>query len=71
MPEQFWRLTVREFNLKWDAFSRHDDRQRALMLEHASLVGNYDDRQRAKMTRLVNQLRRYPIKRWLAPELPT
>lgn len=70
MPDQFWGLTVREFHLKWDAFSRDQDRQRALMLEHASLVGHHDQKRHGELYRSVNALRRYPIKRWLLAEPP-
>lgn len=65
MPEQFWALTLREFNLKHAAFSRAEDRNRSLMLEHAMHVGNYDKRGKNQMQRAVNSLRRYPVKPWM------
>lgn len=71
MPEQFWSLTVREFHLKWAAFSRAEDRARSLVLEHAMMTGQYKDKDRNKIQRGVNVLRRYPLKRWLLPEPPT
>ena len=71
MPNEFWSLTVREFWIKWHAYVRTEDRRRALAIEHAALTGHYDDRHRARLHRSVNQLRRYPLKRWLLPDAPT
>lgn len=68
MPDQFWSLTYREFGLKFEAFSREQDRQRALAFE-SGLVANphMGKRQRAHIERAINQLRRYPLKQWLLP----
>lgn len=65
MPEQFWSLTVREFWLKFEAFSRAEDRRRSLIFEHALMVAPRTDKQRAQLQRGINSLRRYPIKQWL------
>ena len=68
MPEQFWNLTIREFQIKHAAFGREEDRRRALVFEHATMVGQLTDKARRQLHRGVNQLRRYPIKQWLQPK---
>jgi hypothetical protein len=68
-PEAFWSLTVREFWIKHRAFTRSEDRQRSLMIEHAARTGQgYKDTDRAALHRHANALRRYPLKKWLLPE---
>lgn len=62
----FWSLTVREFWIKHRAFTRAEDRQRALVRELALLTANYKDPERRSIERQLNTLRRYPIKPWLA-----
>ena len=65
MPEQFHRLTVREFHIKHAAWARAEDRQRSLFLELAAMTGQFKDKDRNALRRTVNALRRYPVKRWL------
>ena len=64
-PDEFWALTVREFYIKHAAFTRAEERRRALVIEHASLtvVGQKPEWYSAK-EREVNALRRYPVKQW-------
>lgn len=68
MADQFWSLTLREFHLKHAAFSRAENRARALMFEHALVTGHVAEKNVTKMKRSINQLREYPIKRWLRSE---
>ena len=65
MPEQFWRLTYREFSLKHEAFMRHEDRMKALIFEHSLMGGGRDEQKELALQRQINALRRYPIKPWL------
>lgn len=66
MPWQFWRLTVREFWMKHDAFKRSEGRKRSLMIEHAALVAPRKKKtDQNDMMRAVHALRRYPVKPWL------
>lgn len=65
MPEQFWSLTLREFHLKHAAFMRSENRQRALVIEHALMTGHVKKDKRTQVERSINVLREYPIKRWL------
>lgn len=67
MPDQFWSLTVREFWLKHEAFARAEDRQRALLFEHAMTSKRPSRKEQALLQRSINALRRYPLKRWLLP----
>ena len=65
MPEQFWRLTFREFTIKHEAFARAEDRARSLMVSHAAMTGQFKKGDRAKLDRAANALKRYPVKSWL------
>jgi hypothetical protein len=65
MPEQFHRLTLREFHIKHAAFQRAEDRTRSMFIELAALTGQFKDKDRNGLRRTVNALRRYPVKRWL------
>lgn len=67
-PDAFWSLTVREFWIKHAAFRRSEDRQRALVIEHALMTQSYKPNDKQALQRNVNVLRRYPIKRWLMSE---
>jgi hypothetical protein len=73
MPAQFWSLTVREFWLKWHAYARTEDRRRSLLFEYLGMTASAQMKpsDRSKVWRSVNQLRRYPLKRWLLPDGPT
>lgn len=64
-PVAFWSLNVREFWIKHRAFTRAEDRARSLVLEHAAIVGHFKDKDKKALTKSVNALRRYPVKRWL------
>lgn len=64
MPEQFWRLTFREFHIKHAAFSRAEDRMRSLMFELAGLIGSFKPKDRNEIRKAANKLRRYPVKSW-------
>lgn len=66
MPEQFWRLTFREFDLKHAAFARAEDRQQGLMLSLAAKIGQYKKKDAQTLERHATALRRYPVKRWLS-----
>lgn len=61
----FWSLTYREFQIKHAAFTRSEDRQRALMFELAEHIGQWKDNDRDKLVKNVNVLRKYPVKRWI------
>lgn len=65
MPDQFWSLTVREFQLKHAAFVRAEDRTRSVMFELAALVAMADEKGRAAMNSNANALRRYVVMPWL------
>jgi hypothetical protein len=64
-PDVFWGLLLREFEIKFGAYQREQDRQRSLFLELALMTGQFKDKDRAQLRRSVNALRRYPVKRWL------
>lgn len=65
-PRDFWSLTFREFQIKFHAFTRAEDRMRSLVLEHSLIsVPGRKDKERNNLQRAVNSLRRYPIKSWL------
>lgn len=63
--QAFWSLTVREFWIKHRAFTRAEDRQRALIRELALLTTSYQPKASHRVQRDCHALRRYPIKRWL------
>lgn len=65
MPDQFWSLTYAEFQVKHRAFTRAEDRQRALVIDLALRTAQYKDSDRDQMWRDVHALRRYPEKAWL------
>jgi hypothetical protein len=65
MPWDFWRLTVREFWLKHDAFIRSEGRAEAALIRQALRRGRYKEKDRNALNRQANQLNRYPVKRWL------
>lgn len=68
-PAEFWRLTVREFHLKWQAFVRARDWQRSLVFELSLMTAQgMSKAQRTSVRRGINELRRYPLKKWLLPE---
>lgn len=68
-PWDFWRLTYREFNVKHAAFSRAEDRQRSLVLEHSLVsVPGRKKQDTTRLQQMVNALRRYPVKQWLQSE---
>ena len=67
MPEQFWGLTYREFQIKHAAFKRAEDRVQALVVMHARLTGSYDAAHKRRLLRWEGALRRYPLKKWLLP----
>lgn len=65
-PDVFWRLTMREFGMKYDAFVRAEDRRESAMLRQAlRTVSGYKKADRMKMERAANMLKRYPVKPWL------
>lgn len=68
MPEQFWGLTFREFNIKLAAFKRAEDRRRSLVFELAAKTGHYKKRVHDELLRATNILRRYPVKAWTQKE---
>ncbi len=68
MPTEFWSLTKREFDIKFRAFTRAEDRKRALVVQLAAMTGHYTDKDRHTLERQANQLRRYPLKKWLLPK---
>lgn len=67
-PDIFWSLTPREFWIKHRAFTRAEDRSRSLVVQLAAMTGHYSEQDRVKLERWANQLRRYPVKRWLLPK---
>jgi hypothetical protein len=72
MPEQFWSLTFREFNLKWDGFLRAEQRAEWLVGRHAMLTTRFEKKP-ASVSRLLGYVRpmnRYPLKPWLLPKPP-
>lgn len=58
-------MLLREFHLKHGAFMRSENRARALVFELALMTGHVEEKNVTKMKRSINQLREYPIKRWL------
>ncbi len=68
MPDQFWSLTIGEFQIKHGAFVRAEDRQRSLVFELAGLIGMLSQKDRDKVNKNATVLRRYPIKPWLLGE---
>lgn len=64
-PDVFWRLTPREFWIKYEAFIRSEDRRESEWLRHALRTASYKDNARRKMERAANALKRYPVKPWL------
>jgi lipase chaperone LimK len=62
MPEEFWMLTMREFWIKHAAFNRAENRARSLVLEHASIIGQFKDKDRNALRKSVNLLRQYPAR---------
>ena len=63
--EQFWSMLPREFHLKHRAFVRAENRQRALVMEHALMTGHFAPKDATSVKHSINVLREYPIKRWL------
>lgn len=64
-PEVFWQLTKREFDIKFEAFRRAEDRQESARIRQALRTAPYKAKDRAAMQREANRLRRYPVKPWL------
>ena len=64
-PDEFWSLTVREFEIKYAAFVRAENRQRALVMEHALMASGATGSARDNAAREIYALRRYPEKPWL------
>lgn len=64
-PEAFWSLTYREFQIKYAAFVRAENRQRALVMEHALMTSGAKGSERESAQREIYALRRYPEKSWL------
>ena len=70
-PEAFWRLTVREFWIKWRAHQRARDWERSLLFEFVlKTTPGLSQKTETDLQRSIHQLRRYPIKRWLLHEAP-
>jgi hypothetical protein len=70
-PDLFWSLTFREFGIKERAFTRAEDRKRALVVQLAAMIGSgYSEADRRTLERQANALRRYPVKRWLLLKSP-
>lgn len=65
MPEQFWRLTVREFWIKHDGFTRAEGRAESALIRQALRTSRYKEPDRNAMNREANRLKRYPLKPWL------
>lgn len=66
MPWDFWRLTVREFWLKHDAFVREENRKEAAQLyQTAQIATRMKGQHRNQLIRAANSLKRYPVKPWL------
>lgn len=68
MPEQFWRLTVREFWMKHDAFVRAEGRAESAWIRNALRTKQYKAPVRSQMQQQANRLKRYPLKPWLMGE---
>jgi len=68
MPDEFWNLTWREFELKHAAFKRAEDRARSLVFELAGKLGHYSKKDRRLIQQDANRFRRYPVKKWLQSE---
>jgi hypothetical protein len=70
MPDQFWSLTFREFQLKWAAFERAEQRAEWLVGRHAYLTVKYakDPGSPERLLGYRRGMNRYPIKQWLRPE---
>lgn len=67
-PDVFWRLTVREFWIKHDAFVRKEDRAEAALMRQALRTHRYKDRTRNLLNQEANRRKRYPVKPWLKSE---
>lgn len=65
MPWDFWRLTVREFWLKHDAFVREENRKEAAWIRQAVRTKRYKAADKNTLLRAANSLKRYPVKPWL------
>lgn len=65
LPDHFWALTVRQFQMKHAAFVRAEYRQRSLLFELAALVAMTDEKCRATMNSNANALRCYVTMPWL------
>lgn len=64
-PEAFWDLTLREFWIKYRAFTRAESRARALLFEIALMVAPANKKAQRARADAVNALRQYPLKQWL------
>lgn len=73
-PEDFWRLTYREFMLKHEAFQRRENRTiRALAQVALWASGEKYKKQDRTPEKLCGwdgpgPMPLYPVKRWLAPD---
>lgn len=65
MPWEFWRLTVREFWIKYEAFRRAEDRREAELIRQDLRTTPMKAKDRNILNRQANALKRYPVKRWL------
>lgn len=66
-PREFWSLTMREFWIKFRAFSRAEDRRESEQIRHALRTVTYKPQDMNNLTRAANALKRYPRKQWLNP----
>lgn len=65
MPWEFWRLTVREFWIKHDAFVREENRNEAAWMRQAARTTRMKEQHKNALIRGANWLKRYPEKPWL------
>lgn len=65
LPWDFWRLTVREFWIKHDAFIRSEGRAESAWIRQAIRTKRYKPSDKNAMVREANWLKRYPVKPWL------
>lgn len=68
MPEQFWRLTLREFWIKYEGFLRAENRAKALVGLNALLTVPYPKERRPSSPGQVLGWRKpvplYPVQTW-------
>lgn len=65
MPDQFWSLTKPEFDIKWDAFHRAEQRALWLVGRLALATTAYEKKPQTPDQLFGCTLIRYPVQTWV------